>query len=192
MQISFRWLKRLAVGLIVIGLASCGETPVVDTKPAPLGDFKLGFAVVVAKNAQKGPLSRDATPEEWVAMIKPEIERIYSVYEGDRFYHISITVEGYVLAIPGIPLVASPKSGVVVSLNVWDDARQVRILEENKQFTVLEAISAKSMFGSGLTQSSEEQMASLTKSIMKQVQAYLKKNADAFRPDSPIAEPKDS
>ncbi len=187
-------LKAALLGIATMMLVSCTESaPVISENPEPLGDFKLGFAVVVDKDAEVGPLSRKADPDEWVAAIKPKFEKMLSSHTGERFYHVSITVAGYVLAVPGIPIIASPKSGVVVVLNVWDDARQVRILEANKQFTVVEAISAKSFFGSGLTQSKEEQIAVLTDRILKQVDDYLHKNADAFRPDSPeAAEPTDS
>ena len=181
------WLALAALAL----LAACTDTagPVSRSAPEPLGDFKLGYAVVVAKNAQKGPLSREATPEEWVALIKPKLERMYRPLQGDRFYHISVSVDGYVLAVPGVPVIASPKSMLVVSLNVWDDERGKLVLEPNKRFTIIEAISGKSILGSGLTRTKEEQMQVLVDQALKRIDAYLRENADAFRPDSPTFEP---
>ncbi len=188
----FGFARATLFGLLAFLLVSCAEGEAPTTPVEPLGDFKLGFVVVVAKNAQMGPLSRPASTEEWEAAFKSALTKNFSGYQGDRFYHISVSVDGYVLAVPGVPIIASPKSGIVVSLNVWDDKRQVRILEENKRFTVLEAISGKSILGSGLTQSREEQIASLTRSAVNQVHQYLKANKDAFRPDSPAAPSKDS
>ncbi len=176
-----QWIKRFAFGLVAFTLVACAETGPVDKKPEPLGDFKLGYSIVVAKNAEKGPFSRDATAEELEASLKAEVERVFGVYDGPRLYHIAIAVDAYVLAVPGVPIVASPKSAFVVSLNVWDDARQVKVTEEHKQFTVLEAFTAKSIFGSGLTQSREEQMAGLSRSTVKQIHIWLRENEAVFQ-----------
>lgn len=88
----------------------------------PLGDFKLGHAVVLAPNIVKGPLSRNATEEEWIAALDKEVEARFRRYQGDKFYHLGISIEAYVLAAPGIPLVLSPKSALIVRVLVRDDA----------------------------------------------------------------------
>lgn len=187
-------MKFAAILATAFTLVACGDaTPPPSTAaPKPLGDFKLGYAVVNADNAQIAPMSREATADEWEAALKPELERRLSVYQGERFYHVSITVGAYALAVPGVPIVFSPKSAVVILVNVWDDARQVRIIEQNKQFTVVEALSAKSILGSGLTMSREEQMAELSAKVINQVMKYLEDNADSFRPDVPEAPAKDA
>jgi hypothetical protein len=41
-------------------LAACGRNDLEDP-PVPLGDFALGLNIAVADNAQKVPISRDAT-----------------------------------------------------------------------------------------------------------------------------------
>ncbi|MCB1366262.1 MAG: hypothetical protein KDK00_00725 [Rhodobacteraceae bacterium] len=187
-------MKFAAILVTAFALTACGDAtpPASTTAPKPLGDFKLGYAVVSADNVQKAPMSRDATADEWEAVLKPEFERRLSGYQGERFYHVSITVAAYSLAMPGIPLVFSPKSAVVIMVNVWDDARQVRIIEQDKQFTVVERLTAKSILGSGLTMSREEQMAELSTRVIDQVMKYLEDNADAFSPDTPPAPAKDA
>lgn len=178
------WAKRLFVGLATFVLVAC-ETPETVTQAVePLGDFKLGFTVVVAKNAEKGPFSRDATTEELEAALKPEIERVFGVYQGERTYHIGLSVDAYALAVPGIPIVASPKSALVVTLNVWDDQKQSKVTEEHKRFTVLEAITPKTLFGSGLTQTKEEQLAALSRLAVQQMHEWLRENEAVFKPDA--------
>ena len=88
-----------------------------DEPAADLGPFKLGLNIVVADNMQKVPISREATVEEWETGLKKAVEDRFgpSRYDGDRFYNIGINVDGYALAPPGIPVVAAPKSVVVVS-----------------------------------------------------------------------------
>ncbi len=168
----------LALSLFLLG---CAKPEPEVFAPEPLGDFKLGFAVVVAKNAQKGPLSRDATTEELETALKSEVERVFGVFDGPRLYHISLSVNAYVLAVPGIPIIASPKSALVVTLNVWDDQKQAKVTEEFKRFTVLESFSAKSIFGSGLTQSKEQQLEGLSRAAVQQVYEWLRENEGLFQ-----------
>lgn len=173
-----RWVLMIFTAAF---LTACGETAAVGpTAPEPLGDFKLGYAVVVADNVEKGPFSRDATPDELEAAIKPVLESRLGAYQGNRFYHVSVTVEAYALAVPGIPIIASPKSALVISVNVWDDAEKKIITEERHRITILEAISAKSLFGSGLTQSKEEQLAGLSHLAVNEVVKWLKENEALF------------
>jgi len=175
---AFRFALLAAVAVL---LSAC-ETPVDVTSAAarePLGDFKLGFAVAYADNAEKGPLSRDASEEEWETAIKAELQRVFGGYEGTRYYHLSLTVNGYVLAQPGIPVVASPKSALIVSLFVWDDKTQTKLVED-EQFTITENLTGRSILGSGLTKSREEQLDELTKLAVGKVYDYLRENKQLF------------
>jgi hypothetical protein len=182
MTMTFLTAKRLVIGFIILALAACTQTETANKAPDPLGDFKLGYAIVVAKNAQKGPLSRSIDPAEIKAALQPKLEKSLSVYQGSRLYHVAVAVDAYILAVPGIPLVASPKSALIISVDVWDDQKQAKVMER-KQITVMEKISGKSFFGSGLTQNKQQQLDSLTTSAVKQVEIWLRKNEALFAPD---------
>lgn len=192
MTSAFSTLKLTFIAALALMLTSCGEAPdAVSVNREPLGDFKLGLAIVVAKNVEKGPLSREATPQELESSMKAELERVFRGYDGKKFYNIAVSVDAYVLAMPGIPIIASPKSALVVSLNVWDDAKGERITEEHKQFTILEKITGSSfLLGSGLTLSREEQLAELTKSAVTEIHKWLRENEHVFASADP--EPTDS
>ena len=117
-------------------LAAC--TPATPDEPLEdLGMFKLGHNVVVASKAQKGPLSRDATSAEWEAALKTAVAERFSKYQGDQLYHLGISVEGYMLAAPGVPVVYSPKSALIINVTVWDDAAGAKLNKKVEQFTVL-------------------------------------------------------
>lgn len=178
--------RTLMIGSLALMLAACsGPTTEISTAaPEPIGDFKLGIVTVFAKNVQKGPLSRTASIPELEAALKSEALRVFTPYTGTKFFNIAIAVDAYVLATPGIPLIASPKSGMVVSLNVWDNAKKTVVTEEHKQFTSLEKITGGSFFlGSGLTLSKEEQLAELAVSAIKQIEAYMRENQHLFVSD---------
>ncbi|NOX39301.1 MAG: hypothetical protein GXP05_01975 [Alphaproteobacteria bacterium] len=145
----------------------------------------------MTKNVQKGPLSRSIDPAEIKAVLQPKLETALRRYQGTRLYHVAVAVDAYILAVPGIPLVASPKSALIISVDVWDDKKQAKVMDR-KQITVMEAISGKSFFGSGLTQNKEQQLASLTTSAVKLVEKWLRKNEALFKSDpadTPVVTP---
>lgn len=166
----FRLFALLA---IVATLAACTNPNDLDEAPPDLGDFRLGYNVVVASKMQRGPVSREATPEEWQQSLTKAIDDRFSRYQGDRLYHLGVSVEGYVLAQPGIPLVASPNSVLILLLTVWDDAAGTKMNAEPEQITIMETISGNTILGSGLTQSKEVQMENLSRNASKQIENYL-------------------
>jgi len=175
--------------LVAFTLAACSTVQVTDKAPDPIGNFKLGFAVAVAQNVQKGPLSRTATPLELETAMKAELGRVLGAYDGDKLYDIAVAIDAYVLALPGIPIVASPKSALVVSVTVWDDAARAKITKEPKRITVIEDISAKSIFCSGLRKSKDEQIRDLTRSAVRDIVKWMSENQQMFESSPPQATP---
>ncbi|MDX1782308.1 MAG: hypothetical protein R3256_13470 [Thalassovita sp.] len=166
-------LSRFAALIAVLLVAACTDSNDLDKTPVELGDFALGHNIVVASNMVKGPLSREASQAEWKEALGEAIDERFGRYEGDRLYHFGTSIEGYVLAQPGIPLVVSPKSVLIINLTVWDDAKGVKLNEEPVQLTVLESLSGDTMLGSGLTQSKHKQMRNLSRNAAKVIQNYL-------------------
>ena len=161
-------------------LAACAGKDDLDKPPPPLGQFKLGLNIVVAKGAQKSPISRSATPEEWENALKSAMKARFGRYHGDRFYDFGIKVDGYALAPPGIPIVMSPKSVLVVTANIWDDPTQTQLNAKGKQFVVFEGVSPDTVIGSGLTQTKQQQMARLSYNAVKKIEAWLLKHPEWF------------
>ncbi len=168
-----RFFLLSAVGALS-AVAACTNSNDLDKAPVPLGQFALGHNVVVAPNLTKGPVSREATKEEWIAAMKAAVDERFGRYEGDRFYHFGISVEGYVLAPPGIPLVASPKSILIFNVTIWDDAAGKKMNEEVKQITVFESAGAGTLVGSGYTMTREEQIQNLARNGVKEIEKWLR------------------
>ncbi|MCZ0812293.1 MAG: hypothetical protein ACQEVT_15630 [Pseudomonadota bacterium] len=166
-------LRILALLAALGGLAACTNSNDLDKTPAYLGDFSLGHNVVVAPNLTKGPASREASKEEWIAAMTTAIDERFGRYEGERLYHLGVSIEGYVLAITGVPLVASPKSALILKVTVWDDAMQTKLNEEPHQVTVMESVSGSTILGSGLTQTREKQLENLSRNAAKLIQNWL-------------------
>lgn len=168
-------MLRLFFALLTLltAVAACTNPNDLDEAPVPLGDFKLGYNVVVAPNITKGPVSRDASKEEWIASMKKAVDERFRRYDGDRLYHLGVSIEGYVLAVPGVPIVASPKSALIFNVTAWDDAIGKKLNDEPEQITVIESFSGKTVLGSGLTQSKEEQMTNLSRNAAKLIQNWL-------------------
>lgn len=173
---------RACVSLAALAvLAACSSpTNELTDPPEALGNFSLGYNVIIADNAQQVPPSRSATPEEWEALIEAKVQERLGRYEGEKLYHLGISVDGYSIAIPGIPVVLAPKSAMIISVNVWDDATQIKLTEEPKQLTVLESLSGESVIGTGLTKSREEQMENMAFNAARAIERFLLTNAEAW------------
>lgn len=175
----------MIVALLGLGLlTACGRNDLAEP-PVPLGDFRLGLNIVVADNVQKVPISREASVEEWEEVMKAAVADRFGRYEGPRLFNIGISVDGYALAPPGIPLVAAPKSVLVVTANVWDDAQQLQLNEEGHQITVFESLSGETMIGTGLTRTKRQQMEALSYNAVKRVEEWFLSHPEWFNIQPP-------
>lgn len=165
--------RLAAVIVTALAVTACTNPNDLEEEPAYLGNFHLGHNVVVAPNLTKGPASREASKGEWLAVMKTAIDERFSRYDGDKLYHLGISLEGYVLAIPGVPIVASPKSALILNVTAWDDATQTKLNEKPELITIVETVSGRTVLGSGLTQSKEKQMHNLTRNASKQIETWL-------------------
>lgn len=169
-------LAFLALGLVV----ACTNPDDLHEEPAYLGNFQLGHNVVVAPNLVKGPASREASKEEWIDAMTQAISERFERFEGSKLYHLGVSVEGYVLAVPGVPVVASPKSALILNVTVWDDAAGKKLNDKPHMVTVVESFSTSTFLGSGLTQSRERQMLNLSRNAAKIMQNWLVNQNNEF------------
>ena len=166
-------LRRIIVGLLMLSVAACAGSDDLDQAPVGLGDFKLGYNIAVAPKVVKGPLSRSATKEELTDAVKAAVAARFDRYEGDKLYHFGVSVESYVLAAPGIPLVLAPKSIMILLVTVWDDAENAKLNARPKQITVVETFGKGKGVGTGYTLTAEEQLANLSQNAAKSIELYL-------------------
>jgi hypothetical protein len=153
--------------------AACNGAADLKKAPVPLGDFQLVHNVAVASKARMGPLSRRATKEQLTKALTDATAERFNRYDGTRGYHFGMSVEGYVLAQPGIPLVFAPKSILIINLTVWDDAQQRKLNSKPHQITVFESLDQGPVVGSGYTKSAEEQLKNLAQNAAKAIESYL-------------------
>lgn len=184
--------KRLVPFLmlaILWAVSACAPDEQLPPKPPALGDFSLGYNIVVVEDPEIGPLSRTATTAEWTAVLSAAMAERMGRYSGEKLYHLGIKVAGYALAKPGIPLVASPKSVLVITLTVWDDAAKARLNPEPENFYVFESLSGATVISSGLTQTKEVQMRNLSRNAARKVEDWLIKNRAWFETSGPASDP---
>ncbi len=165
--------RFFALLVVVLGLSACEDINDLSKPPAPIGEFSLAHNVVVAPNLVMGPASREASNEAWTEAVKKAVDERFSRYDGDQHYHFGISLEGYVLAQPGLPVVLSPKSVLILKLTVWDDAAGKKLNEEPEQITVLENLDGETIVGSGLTKTADEQMKTLAENSAKLIQRWI-------------------
>ncbi|MEL6586521.1 MAG: hypothetical protein AAFY65_12070 [Pseudomonadota bacterium] len=176
--ISRRRFNKLGAASAGLGLAGCATPDPLEGDLPDMGDFNLGFAIVVSKNARKIPPSRDATPEAWKAVMTSELERRFGQYGGPKSYHIAVNIDGYALAPPGVPIVLTPKSILVVSANIWTADPQEKI-GGPEQISTFEGADTL-LLGSGLVKTAEEQMETLARNMAGKIQSWMRRNPTWF------------
>lgn len=172
---------RTILGLLaMLALVAC--TPQnLDQPTLDLGDFKLGHNVVVATKMQKGPISRDATEEEWTSALTNAFAQRLGRYEGEKLYHIGVSVEGFMLAPKGVPVVYTPKSALLLNVTVWDDAKGRKMNAQPHQIAVLEDTDENSiLIGSGWGRTREEQIQGLSYNAAYLLEKWLAENKETL------------
>lgn len=174
-------MRKLAALIGLVLLAACARDDLAEM-PEPLGEFLLGHNIVYVNEPQRGPFSRTATDEQWQTAMQTAVQDRFNEtrFFGNKYYHIGIAVEGYVLAQPGIPLVYSPRSVLIFSVNFFEDSTQTRLNPEPIQLTVFEACCTIPILGSGLTKSAEDQLEALSFNAARAVERTMRENAQWF------------
>jgi len=172
-------VRILSALISIVVLSACNGASDLDKPAVPLGDFNLSHNIVVAPKVQKLPISREVSEEVLTTAVKDAIAERFDRYEGARNYHFGVSVEGYVLAPPGIPLVLAPKSIMILNLTVWDDAAGQKLTDEPHQITVFESLDQGPIVGSGYTKTAEEQLKNLSQNAAKSIETYLVKQNKA-------------
>ena len=172
-------VRILSALISIVVLTACNGASDLDKPAVPLGDFNLYHNIVVAPKVQKLPISREVSKDVLTTAIKDAIAERFDRYDGTRNYHFGVSVEGYVLAPPGIPLVLAPKSIMILNLTVWDDAAGKKLTDEPHQITVFESLDQGPIVGSGYTKTAEEQLKNLSQNAAKSIENYLVKQNKA-------------
>lgn len=171
--------KLLITALTSLVLSACSVLP--EQKPQlDLGDFAVGHNIVVAPNPYMGPGSREATADELIEAVQGALASRLDPYEGDKIYNLGVSVDGYVLADVGVPVVLSPKSALIIHITIWDDAAGEKLNEEAHQIAVLEDLNAKTIIGSGLFSTGDQQLRVLSRKVALKVEEWLEENNEWF------------
>lgn len=169
-----------ALAAAALSVSACANTDDLAQVPEPMGRFLLGHTVTVVEEPEIGPFSREATDEAWETAINFAMEERFGRWDGDKYFHIATKVDGYALAMIGVPVVFTPKSVLIASVTIWDDEKGAPVTDDPKIFTVSEELSPEALIGTGLTKTADEQMLSLARSLAKSVQEYMMENIAWF------------
>ncbi len=175
--------RRSVLGALAacVFLTACDAPPELPPDPTPIGDFRLGFITTSTEGSVVPDVSRKIGDEELETVLNAALRERLGRYKGDKWYHLSVSVEGYVLAPPGIPVIASPRSGMVLRIVVWDDAAGIA-LNEPHSLTVVEPVSPETVVGSGYARSAEEQAVAVSRFAASVVEDWLKSSENSPLP----------
>ncbi|WP_027244914.1 hypothetical protein [Leisingera daeponensis] len=156
-------------------LTACGETRL-DEAPEDLGAFQARVTHVYTEKALQWPLSRNADHSEWTSPIESALNARLRRYAGTQQYDVAVTLEGFMLAPPGVPVLFSPKSAVVVNVFVYDVANK-KFLAKKHQMQIFESTTGESaLLGSGHARTKEQQIQGLALNIADKVEEWMAEN----------------
>ena len=176
-------MRHLLAMIGLFALTACGGIrDDLTADPSPIGAFRLGHNIAVVNDPVQGPFSRTVTDAEWQAAMVAAVDDRFGEarFFGDKYFHIGVAVEGYVLGYPGVPLVYSPKSVLIFSVNFFEDSTQTKLNDEAIQITVFEPCCAVPFLGSGYTRDANEQMEGLAFNAARAIERTMRENADWF------------
>ena len=170
-------MRKLAALMGLLILTACGgiRDDLTET-PDAIGFFRLGHNIAVVNEPVQGPFSRTVTDEEWQAAMVAAVDDRFGEarFFGDKFYHVGVAVEAYVLAYPGVPLVYSPKSVLIFSVNFFEDSTQTKLNDEAIQITVFEPCCTVPLLGSGFTRDANAQMEGLSFNAARAIERTMR------------------
>jgi hypothetical protein len=168
-----RMMRRTWFGVLLALVAACAQTTEVLEPPVDLGNFRLGFNYVYAGKAQTASaVSREASEEELSQTLKDAIDARIGRYSGSQPYQLGVSIEGYILARAGLPVVAAPKSAMIIRVTVYDaDSQKLNLTPE--QMTIIENLDGESLIGTGWTQTADKQLRGLARNAAKAIETFL-------------------
>lgn len=173
------WKNYILVTIACTVLASCDPPAQLSESPEPIADFRLGFVKVSATNTESFEISREVDETIIEEKIIEAIRERLGRYKGNRWYHITVSVEGVFLAPPGFPIVASPRSVMIIKLQVWDDEAGQPLNSEPIAFPISEPFSFSTLIGSGYTRDKDEQARILARQAASVIELWLKSPEDS-------------
>ena len=173
-------LHRICLLITLVLLTACTYPEDLNDPPVDLGNFRLEHNIVVAPLAETSTaISRSVSEEQLTTALRDAIAARFDRYEGSKRYHLGVSIEGYILARAGVPVVAAPKSAMIIRVTVWDDAQAKKLNVPPEQMTILENIDGESLIGTGWTQSAEKQLEGLARNAAKSIENYLVRQNEA-------------
>lgn len=181
-------IRLLAALSAFVILAACGETRL-DEPPKDLGAFRARVTHVYTEKALQWPMSRDADHSEWTAKIENALDTRLRRYGGSQEYDVAVTLEGFMLAPAGVPVLFSPKSAVVVNVFVYDVAAETFLAKKHQMEIFEDTTGESAILGSGHARTKDEQIAGLSIRIADAVEEWLAREHEANGWFAPKAAP---
>jgi hypothetical protein len=109
-----------------------------------------------------------------------EIEQRLRRYDGDGLYHIGVRIEAFVLAQPGIPIVLSPQSVLLLAVNIWDNETRERLNDEPIRSPPSRRQHRRAVHPLGPREVAREQLENLSISAAQEIEKLLRENEETW------------
>ncbi|QMU59476.1 MAG: hypothetical protein GKR98_15590 [Boseongicola sp.] len=175
--------QAILITFCAVFLGGCAIEDAAEVPLVPLGDFRLGHNIAIADNVVRGPFSREMSETDLEASVQNAVAERLRKYDGNGLYHLGIVVGGVTLAQPGIPVVYSPKSVLLLDVTIFDNRTREPLNTSPKRIQVGEGFAnAVPFLGSGNVREPEQQLENLSANAARAIEEWLQDNPDWFQP----------
>ena len=165
-----RQICLLIIMCLLLLACALEDKPIVN----PIGDFRLGHVTVHAGSAETAQWSRRATETQLTDAVRTAVRTRFGPLRGRSWYHVAITLDAYLLPPPGIPVIASPRAGVVARVQIWDDRTRSVLNPRPRTIAANESTNSQTLFGSGYSYDAEDQLDRAARSLALQIEHWLR------------------
>lgn len=173
--------------LMTFTLMGCGEASFAPASMARLAQANIRFnhISIVATDMVKNAYSDDVSPEDMTTQLRRAITSKLSELQGDRVYNIGIKVTGYMLANPSVLTVSSPKSVLMLSVSVWNDSPDNKLMLPPSTVIAVDGLYGSALSIAKSQGSKDQRLAALTGRAGVEIAQYLARNAQSLEASTP-------
>ncbi len=176
-------MYRVLACVAAVFLTACATEEQQDAIGKSLGQFRLGHNIAIAETVERSPLAAGISNTALEAEVQRAVGAQLRPYDGDGLYHLGLVVDSLVLPQPGVPVVYSTQSKLVVDVTVFDNDTGSKLNQTPERFQVGGGFETVVPFlGSGNVRPVEQQLEALTTSLARDIETWLRQNSDWFAP----------
>ena len=164
-------------------LSACASGAKLGDERAELGDFLLGHGDrCYGKDAVKAPCLAQGRARRLERKPEAEVQRRFARYQGDTLLSPGVACRAMFWPFRAFPLVAAPKSFLILGVTVWDDAAGKKLNDKPHRIVVSRIAVGRNRDQFRPDAKRRRADANLSQNAVAAIERWLAKQEDWFPP----------